>query len=133
MTGENCSLGGCTHVKLWQGLAALAGFLGIIAGALGAHATADDHARQIVENAAIYQLLHAALLMYAARLTGWPALLGKTALVLGIVLFSGGLSLKYLAGLETLGQVAPAGGICYMIGWLSLGLAAMLDKSATRA
>ena len=133
MTGESCSTAGCPHAKLWQGLAAVAGFLGIIAGALGAHATADDHARQIVENAAIYQLIHAALLLYIAPRTGWAALIAKTALFIGIVLFSGGLTLKYVAGLEALGQAAPAGGICYMIGWLALGLAAMLDKNATRA
>lgn len=128
-----CGLSGCGHAKLWQVLALAFGFLGVAAGALGAHATSDDHARQIVENAAIYQLIHALLLLYAAPLTGLAAQLGKTALLLGIVLFSGGLTLKYAAGLEQLGGLAPLGGGCLMLGWLALAFSAMLDKNATRA
>jgi len=130
---ESCPVEGCPHAKMWRVLACAFGFLGVVAGALGAHATPGPVERGIVENAAVYQLIHALLLLYAAPKPGLLPTLAKTALVLGIILFSIGLTLKYVGGMEAAGLAAPAGGLCYMLGWLSLGLSAMLDKNATHA
>lgn len=128
-----CSIDGCPHARMWRVLACAFGFLGVAAGALGAHATPGPVERGIVENAAVYQLIHALLLLHAAPKAGLLPSLAKTSLVLGILLFSMGLTLKYVGGLEAFGLAAPAGGLCYMLAWLSLGLSAMLDKNATRA
>ena len=54
------------------------------------------------------------------RLIGWAGGL----FALGIVLFSGSLYLLTLSGLGKLGIITPIGGLCFLAGWLCLGLAA---------
>jgi uncharacterized membrane protein YgdD (TMEM256/DUF423 family) len=78
----------------WLILAGLNGALAMIAGALGAHASAPD-ARVLVETAAHYQLVHAvalAVVALLARLGGGRLVVASgLAFLLGCVLFSGGL------------------------------------------
>ena len=40
------------------------------------------------------------------------------------MLFSGSLYLLTLSGLGKLGIITPIGGLCFLVGWLCLGLAA---------
>jgi uncharacterized membrane protein YgdD (TMEM256/DUF423 family) len=99
------------------------GFLGVLAGAFGAHAldgrlTTEMHA--IWETAARYQITHAVVLLFAgwvgARAAGW-------LLVAGIVLFSGSLYALALTGVRVLGAITPLGGLCLLAGWLALAFA----------
>jgi uncharacterized membrane protein YgdD (TMEM256/DUF423 family) len=50
------------------------------------------------------------------------------ALALGIVLFCGGLVATTLGAPGGLGRIVPFGGIAFMVGWLLLGLGALLAR-----
>ena len=102
-------------------LAAVAGALGVIAGALGAHTLSDRLVetgnREAWETAVLYQLVHAvALLAWHRRANGWQ-IIGWGG---GMVLFSGSIYLLSLGGPSFLGPVTPIGGLLFIIGWLSL-------------
>lgn len=112
-------------------LAAFFGFTGVALGAFAAHGlknrlSADYLA--IFHTGVTYQLVHALALFGVAllavhlpgRLVGWAGYL----FVLGIVLFSGSLYLLTLTGISKLGMITPIGGLCFLAGWLCLGLAA---------
>jgi len=112
-------------------LAGLFGFTGVALGAFAAHGlknrlTADYLA--IFHTGVTYQLVHALAIFGVAllathlpgRLVGWAGGL----FAVGIVLFSGSLYLLTLSGLGKLGIITPIGGLCFLAGWLCLGLAA---------
>ncbi|MCY4127223.1 MAG: DUF423 domain-containing protein [Pseudomonas sp.] len=112
-------------------LAAFFGFTGVALGAFAAHGlknrlSADYLA--IFHTEVTYQLVHALALFGVAllavhlpgRLVGWAGYL----FVLGIVLFSGSLYLLTLTGISKLGMITPIGGLCFLAGWVCLGLAA---------
>jgi uncharacterized membrane protein YgdD (TMEM256/DUF423 family) len=42
----------------------------------------------------------------------------------GIVLFSGSLYALALSGVTTLGAITPLGGVAFIVGWISLAVAA---------
>lgn len=101
-------------------------FLGVAAGAFGAHAlrprVAPD-AMAVYGTAVLYHLVHALGLLGvgilalqwpdAARTLGWTALL----LVAGLVLFSGSLYALVLTGVRGFGVVTPFGGVAMLAGW----------------
>lgn len=99
---------------------AVLGFLGVLAGAFGAHALEGrltPEMQLVWETAARYELTHAVVLVFAgwigARVAGW-------LLVSGIVLFSGSLYALSVSGVRLLGAVTPLGGLCLLAGWLAL-------------
>lgn len=107
-------------------------FLGVAAGAFGAHALSDFFAsrpeiRSTYDTAVRYQLIHGLALMSAAWVAGrWPGTLANIAgvlFVVGIIVFSGSLYLLTLTGLRWLGAITPLGGAAFLLGWLLLGLA----------
>ena len=96
------------------------GFLGVLAGAFGAHALQGRLAPDLLavwETAARYHLIHALALVFAgwigARAAGW-------LFVCGIVIFSGSLYGLALTGTRWLGAITPLGGLCLLAGWLAL-------------
>jgi uncharacterized membrane protein YgdD (TMEM256/DUF423 family) len=106
--------------------AALLGALGVILGALGAHALQARLNTEQLESwntAVLYHLLHSVVLLALAlfgaasgrsiQLPGW-------LFSLGIALFSGSIYLLVLTGQRWLGPVTPAGGLLLIAGWLSL-------------
>jgi uncharacterized membrane protein YgdD (TMEM256/DUF423 family) len=113
------------------------GFLAVALGAFGAHglknrlADVPDVARRLGwwETAAHYHLLHALALAILAL--AWDRLpqrwLGRagTAMLVGIVLFSGSLYLMALSGVTALGAVTPIGGAALLAGWVSFGIGAL--------
>jgi len=113
------------------------GFLAVALGAFGAHglknrlADAPDVARRLGwwETAAHYHLLHAlALAILALACDRLPQRwLGRagTAMLVGIVLFSGSLYLMALSGVTALGAVTPIGGAALLAGWVSFGIGAL--------
>jgi uncharacterized membrane protein YgdD (TMEM256/DUF423 family) len=109
---------------------ALAGFLGVAAGAFGAHglrARLSPEMLAVFETAVRYQMYHVfALLVTAAAIgrlgdarllvvAGW-------AFVAGIVLFSGSLYALALSGVSMLGAVTPFGGVALLVGWACLAI-----------
>ena len=118
-----------TSSALFGVLAALSGFLGVAAGAFGAHALrarlgADLLA--IFETGARYQLIHAlALVAVAVALERGPSralTLAGWLFAAGQVVFPGSLYALALSGVRVWGAVTPLGGLCYLAGWLSLAV-----------
>ena len=103
---------------------------GVQLGALGAHALTDILTPTQInswELAVQYQLVHSLGLIMIALLvqkfgpSKFMAWSGGLMLV-GIFLFSGSIYASAL-GLSIAAQVAPFGGICFMVAWLLLAIA----------
>ncbi|MGE0625156.1 MAG: DUF423 domain-containing protein [Pseudomonadales bacterium] len=106
---------------------ALFGAAGVMLGAFGAHGLStilDERAQQIWDTAVLYHLIHAVALLATGSLgrAADAASLRVTgfAFGLGIALFSGSLYALSLGGPSLLGPLTPIGGVCFIVGWLSL-------------
>jgi uncharacterized membrane protein YgdD (TMEM256/DUF423 family) len=118
-------------------LAAVNGFLAVALGAFGAHglktrlAALPDVAQRLEwwQTAAQYHLTHALALglmaIVAAKVPGTAATAGGWAMLAGIVLFSGSLYGMTLTGVRALGAITPVGGLCLLVGWCLLAVAAV--------
>ena len=99
-------------------------------GAWGAHGLHASQAMLTVYQTAVqYHLTHALGLVLAGCVSRWypRSTLVKSAgwlFLVGIVLFSGSLYVRVLAGNHRFGAVAPLGGAAFLLGWLSLALGA---------
>lgn len=103
---------------------AVLGFLGVAAGAFGAHALRDSVTAErlaIFETAARYHLVHALAILAAhllrAPFAGW-------AFLAGTIVFSGSLYLLVVLDRSWLGAVTPIGGVLLLAGWAALAVAA---------
>lgn len=114
-------------------IGALAGLLAVMAGAFGAHGlrqVVSERGLEVFQTAVSYQMYHA-LMLVAASLIPAPGLSRRLLAIAcgfwlaGIVLFSGSLYLLVLSGAHWLGPVTPVGGVCLMIGWALLVVAAL--------
>ena len=113
-------------------LGSISAFIGVAAGAFGAHVLAGRLAVEMLsvfETGARYQMYHALGLIAAAWACGrWPSKLaaaGGWLFVIGTVLFSGSLYLLSTSGLKWLGAITPVGGLALLAGWACLALAAL--------
>ena len=114
-------------MNLFGLLGALAGFVGVAAGAFGAHALKErltPDLLAIFETGARYQLYHALALLFVAQL---PASAARSAagwgFALGILIFSGSLYALALSGVRLWGAVTPFGGVSFLVGWAALAVA----------
>jgi uncharacterized membrane protein YgdD (TMEM256/DUF423 family) len=117
--------------RLFFGLGSVFAFLGVAAGAFGAHALRERigiDRLDTFKTGAQYQLIHAlALLAVAFATTRWPGGLTTAAgwlFVAGIVLFSFSLYALAITDVKVLGAITPLGGLCFLIGWVCLAVAA---------
>ena len=115
----------------WLAVAAVNGLLAVAAGAFAAHGLSgrlDARALGLFETAARYHMYHAlaiGLSAFARRDAAAGAATVASAFFLGgILLFSGSLYLLALTGMKGLAFVTPFGGVCFLIGWGALALAA---------
>jgi uncharacterized membrane protein YgdD (TMEM256/DUF423 family) len=117
---------------LFFAIGAIAGGLGVAAGAFGAHGLegrVPPDRIEIFQLGAQYQMFHAlALLAVAWATTRWPA--GTTngagwAFVVGIVIFSGTLYAIGLGAPRWLGAITPIGGTAFLVGWALLAWSAL--------
>jgi len=117
--------------KLFLMIGALSGAMSVAAGAFGSHglrAKLEPRLLEVFETAARYQMYHAlALIAVAWAATRWP---GSTInasgwlFVAGTVIFSGSLYAYTLTGTRTFAMITPIGGVCFVLGWILLALAA---------
>lgn len=112
-------------------------FIGVAAGAFGAHGLRDTlpaDLLEVFETAARYQMYHSfALLVAAILISRWPSRAAVAAgwlFTVGILIFSGSLYLLALTGIRWLGAITPLGGVAFLAGWSSLGLAGWRAGSA---
>ncbi|MFA7669740.1 MAG: DUF423 domain-containing protein [Burkholderiaceae bacterium] len=119
-----------THIIV--AIASLLLMLGVGTGAFGAHglkAHVGVDMLAVWHTAVLYQFVHALGLLAIAALRPLLHQRLSTAaalfLLAGILIFSGSLYALVLSGVGVLGAITPIGGVCFMIGWLLLTLAAL--------
>ncbi|HEX7794022.1 MAG TPA: DUF423 domain-containing protein [Vicinamibacterales bacterium] len=117
--------------KTFMFAGALLGGLGVAIGAFGAHGLRGRLSPEMLavfETGVRYHMYHAlAILMTAAllpRIDGRAVLIAGWSFMAGIVLFSGSLYALALSGVTTLGAITPIGGVAFLVGWISLAVAA---------
>ncbi|GIV96750.1 MAG: membrane protein [Herpetosiphonaceae bacterium] len=115
--------------RLFFALGALFAFLGVAAGAFGAHSLRERLSPamlDVFETGVRYQMYHAFGLMMIAwaqsRWSGASLNVSGWLFVAGILLFSGSLYLLSVTGIRWLGAVTPFGGLAFLAGWISLAL-----------
>lgn len=124
--------------RLFLMIAAISGFFAVVIGAFSAHGLKQilaPEAIEVVKTGVQYQMYHAlALLLVALWLSHKPDArglkAGGLAFILGSLLFSGSLYALALGGPRWLGPITPLGGLCFLIGWALLLVAAWRTKPA---
>lgn len=118
--------------KVFFALGAMSAFIGVAAGAFGAHGLKGRLSAEMLavfETGARYQMYHAfALIVVAWATTRWPGTLATASgwlFLTGTVLFSGSLYLLSLTGIRWLGAITPLGGLAFLAGWLCLASIAL--------
>ena len=118
--------------RFFLGVAAIIGFFSVVIGAFAAHGLKSVLAPEmleIVKTGVQYQMYHAlALMLVGLWLSHKPSAPGLKAsglaFILGILMFSGSLYAMALGAPYWLGPITPLGGLCFLIGWLLLLVAA---------
>ena len=110
-------------------LGAILGFVGVAAGAFGAHGLKERLSLEMIaifETGVRYQLVHAAALLFiglaAPRLRG--AAVAGWLFVAGVAIFSGTLYVLSITGLRWLGAITPIGGVAFLAGWAAIAWSA---------
>jgi uncharacterized membrane protein YgdD (TMEM256/DUF423 family) len=115
-------------------LAGVNGFMGVAAGAFGAHGVKDADIKALLHTGSQYQALHAVaalaclgLFQRAAGPAPWaPALFGLGGLVFGSSLY-----VLALTGEKLWGAVTPLGGLLLLAGWAAViwgALSGQIDR-----
>lgn len=111
-------------------IGAVLGFLGVAAGAFGAHGlkeVLEPKMLAVFETGARYHLIHAlAIVLLGAveyRLPPELARRAGQAFLLGVILFSGSLYLLAITGVKWIGIITPIGGIALLAGWAAFASA----------
>ena len=119
-------------IRLFIILAGIFGFIGVAAGAFGAHSLRElitPERMAIWGTAAQYQMIHALALLGCAALADrlprpWIRVAGWL-FIAGIIVFSGSLYLLVLTDRGWLGAITPIGGTAFLLAWVALALAAV--------
>lgn len=127
--------------KGWILVAALSGAISIAIGAFAAHGLdlsteAGRKSREWLQTGSQYQIIHALAIMgvivlvRSAMLNAPVALVAQCLFLVGSVLFPGALYALAFGGPRWMGAVAPIGGTAFILGWVSLALAALTKTDA---
>jgi uncharacterized membrane protein YgdD (TMEM256/DUF423 family) len=114
--------------RILLALGGLTGLLGVLASAAAAHAGGADS----LKTSAQFLLFHAPAVLGLVALAASGAShrgltrLAAAALLLGLALFCGDLTLRALAATPLFPMAAPAGGIVLMLGWLLVAATAFV-------
>jgi len=116
--------------RLFFIIGALSAFVGVAAGAFGAHGLKSRLGADMLavfETGVRYQMYHAFALFAAAWAAArWPGSLAGAAgwlFLAGTIIFSGSLYALSLTGQRWLGAITPIGGLAFLAGWLCLAAA----------
>jgi uncharacterized membrane protein YgdD (TMEM256/DUF423 family) len=116
----------------WFAVGAFAAAIGVTLGAFGAHALKSrvtEDLLAVFETGVRYQMYHAlALLAVAWAATRWPGPWINASgwlFTLGILIFCGSLYLMTFTGVRWLGAITPIGGVCFILGWIAMAVAAL--------
>lgn len=121
--------------RLFLFLGAISAFIGVAAGAFGAHGLKSRLTTEmlaIFETGVRYQMYHAfALLLVSwasARFSGSLVPTAGWLFLVGTIIFSGSLYLLSLTETRWLGAITPLGGLAFLGGWLCLAWAALRNN-----
>ena len=111
-------------------IGSLVGFLGVAAGAFGAHglrSRLSPDMLAVFETAVRYQMYHVFALLITAVVMGRVGdarllTIAGWSFITGIVLFSGSLYALALTGISSLGAITPLGGLAFLVGWACLAI-----------
>ncbi len=113
----------------WFLIAALSACAAVILGAVGGHAVEPDGKLASLQNTAVlYHFVHSFAIFVVAIMSALMPdrrrglAVAGSLFCIGIVLFSGSLYLHALKGIVIGGSITPAGGVCFIAGWLVLAL-----------
>ena len=117
--------------RIWVVIGGISGFLGVAIGAFGAHSLKNYLTPEMIEvykTGVLYQLIHSVVVL-AIGLSGnekfkIPALL----ITIGIILFSFSLYLYSLTNEPAFAIITPLGGVCFLIGWLTIVITSFLHQ-----
>ena len=116
----------------WFAVGAFAAAIGVTLGAFGAHALKlriTEDLLAVFETGVRYQMYHAlALLAVAWAATRWPGPWINASgwlFTLGILIVCGSLYLMTFTGVRWLGAITPIGGLCFILGWIAMAVAAL--------
>lgn len=118
--------------KLLAIAAGVFGATGIILSAVAAHLEPSP----ALQNASLILLVHAPALiavLAAIRtrlLPRFGGMFGVTVLAIGVILFSGDLSLRMFVGMPLFPLAAPIGGMALIFGWAVLALSGIFLRKA---
>jgi uncharacterized membrane protein YgdD (TMEM256/DUF423 family) len=120
-----------TASRYFASIGAISAFIGVGAGAFGAHALRGQISADLLqtwETGARYQVYHAFALIACAWVAStssspWAERAGWSFIV-GTFLFSGSLYALALSASRALGAVTPFGGLALLAGWIMLAVAA---------
>ncbi len=115
-------------MKKLLAITAFLGGIGVILGALGAHALKhqlDSEQLKSFQTGVLYQMIHVLAILAIAGTSFLNEQKKKIIInifLLGIFLFSGSIYLIYLANIpaKSIWFVTPLGGISFMLGWFLL-------------
>ena len=117
-------------IRLWLFIAGVGGAASVVAGAAAAHIADDAATATLLNNGALYGMIHAAALLAiigvaqgreprrgAASFAGW-------CFAVGIVLFSLGQFAHAATGVRQFAFGVPVGGAAFILGWASVAILA---------
>ena len=113
--------------RLWMTLAAASGFVGVAAGAFGAHGMSDPTAKDLMRTGSTYEFVHALAAILAStfmRAGADGARVAPAFFLAGTALFSGSLYALALGAPRWTGIITPFGGLLFLTGWAVLAWAA---------
>ena len=124
-------------MRIFIQIAAISGFLSVIAGAFAAHGlkkVLTPEMIDVVKTGVQYQMYHAlALLIVAILMLHKPMNMGLKAsgwaFILGSLMFSGSLYALAMGAPRWFGPITPLGGLCFLVGWVLLAITGWRMKS----
>jgi uncharacterized membrane protein YgdD (TMEM256/DUF423 family) len=118
--------------KLWLIISAISGFTAVAIGAFGAHGLKEMLSPQMLDvykTGVLYQLVHSVVLLTLSLNTLIKTKLPSIFILVGIILFSFSLYIYSTSGIRFFAMITPIGGVCFLIGWLSIIYEALKLKS----
>ncbi|MBL0385312.1 DUF423 domain-containing protein [Tumebacillus sp. ITR2] len=121
-------------LKKFVSLGSVMMLLSVAIGAFGAHALkpvlVENNLQSTFETGVHYHMIHALAILFVALMADKfpksPKLLNAAAWLffVGILLFSFSLYILAITNITILGAITPLGGVCFLVGWALLALAA---------
>ena len=122
--------------KVFYAVAAVMGFVGVLAGAVGAHMVQpglSDIDAKSYDTAVVYLFVHTLALISVASLIkrgdgNWPLTIAGFAFLSGNLLFSGTILVRLVFEYRAPMIFAPTGGSLLMLAWLALLIGVLMQN-----